>query len=92
LTGRCLYVFATTFPIERCRARADHHLASASPPDGVWAMGLRHDEATSVNLAFAELAADHRETSERATLDLLEALLADIAVRQLLDELSPANG
>jgi hypothetical protein len=92
LTGRYLYVFATTFPIERCRERADHHLADISPPDGLWAMGLRHDEATDVNLAFAELAVERREASERATVDLLEALLADIAVRQLLDELSPASG
>jgi hypothetical protein len=45
-----------------------------------------------VNLAFAELAVECREASERATVDLLEALLADIAVRQLLDELSPAGG
>lgn len=91
LPGRYLYVFATTYPIDRCRARADHHLSDIEAPRGSWGVGLRHDEATEVTLAYAELDAAHRAASEDRVLDLLEALLADLAVRQLLDDLSPAK-
>jgi hypothetical protein len=41
---------------------------------------------------YAEVDAEHRERSEGVAVDLLQGLMADIAVRQLLDELSTAKG
>jgi hypothetical protein len=85
--GRYLYVFATTFPTERCRQRADHHLCDVEVP-GLWGVGLRADPATETTLVYAELDADRRHRSEARTLDVLESIAADIAVRQLLDDLA----
>lgn len=92
LAGRLVYVFASTFGLEGCRARVDHHLCDVAPPPGSSAVRLRHDDATDVTLLYAEIDAERRARSEPLVVDALQSLMADIAVRQLLDELSTAAG
>lgn len=84
MPGRQLYVVGASLPNEVCRAETTAYTDPLVAPAGMWGLGLREDTATEVTVIYAELDAHHLG-NEPAVLDVLEGLVARLAVRRLLD-------
>lgn len=87
LDGRWLWAFGVTLAATTAHDLGQDLVDAAMPLDGVQAMGIRHDEATSVSLAWAETTNTPGSPGESALIDLLEALLARWTVHQLVEEI-----
>ncbi len=79
------YAFGTILGPEVCRAESADLLADRAVPDRLRELYLRHDIDTEVTLVSAVVDFDWVEEDQRRVLDVLEALVARFAVRELVD-------
>lgn len=84
LPGRQLYVAATTLPFEACHDEVTEFAGVLPEPPGASALGLRGDEETGVCLMHVELCEAHVDEGEAMVVELLQALRARVAVRELI--------
>ncbi|HEY4376622.1 MAG TPA: hypothetical protein VGM93_05670 [Acidimicrobiales bacterium] len=82
---RELYVVTTTADIDVAGEEAAEIAERSVDIPGVWGIGLRNDPATEICLAYCEVDRRHHDIAGPRVVDLLEELVARVAVRQLID-------
>ena len=83
-SGRWLWAFATTVPVDVAREVGAPVAAAAPPLAAGDLVGLRWDELTEVTVAYAETSARPGTAAEAAVVDLLEQLLAACTAHELV--------